>query len=297
VLTGTHVQSLMLSGSRCVGVRYGHGGQLLAARADREVIVCAGVIGSPQLLALSGIGPVEELRSLGIEVAVDLPGVGQNFSDHPLGAVVYSAAQPLPEVPQSNHTDILAALRSSPELSAPDLHILFADVPMAPPGVTGPASGFSLLFSLLTPRSRGSVRVVSADPMVPPSIDPGFLTDERDVAGMLAGLRIAREIGAARALAPWRDKEVLPGPELTSELDLRGFLNRTVTTYFHGVGTCRMGIGLDAVVDTQLRVHGVEALRVVDASVMPSIPGANTNATVLAIAERAAHLIIKTQVG
>jgi choline dehydrogenase len=254
------------------------------------VVLCAGVIGSPQLLQLSGIGPADTLRSLGIDVVLDLPDVGENFSDHPSGVVVYSAAQPMP-AGMNNHADILAALRSDPALNAPDLHVLFGDIPLTPPGMQGPQSGFTIFFALLQPFSRGSVRLVENDPNVPPSIDPGFLTDERDVAGMLTGLRIAREIGGARALAPWREAEVLPGPQVTTVAEMRQFLNRAIGTYFHGVGTCRIGTAADAVVDTQLRVHGIDGLRIADASVMPSIPGANTNATVLAIAERAAAMI------
>ncbi|MFD1533822.1 GMC family oxidoreductase [Pseudonocardia aurantiaca] len=207
-----------------------------------------------------------------------------------MGVVVYSAAQPMPEG-TNNHGDLLAALRSDPELSAPDMHLLLVDLPMTPPGLPGPESGFSIAFALLQPHSRGSVRLVSNDPLVPPSIDPRVLTDERDMAGMLTGLSMAREIGGSQALAPWRKDEVLPGAQVTSDAATRAFLNRDVGTYFHGIGTCRIGTGQDAVVDTQLRVHGIHGLRVVDASVMPSIPGANTNATVLAIAERAAAMI------
>ena len=291
VLTGAQVQRLVISAGRCTGVRYTLGGELHTAQAAREVVLCAGVIGSPQLLQLSGIGPVDRLSSLGIEVVLDLPGVGENFSDHPSGVVVYSAAQPMP-AGTNNHGDLLAALRSDPALNAPDLHMLFADIPMTPPGMHGPESGFTIFFALLQPYSRGSVRLVSNDPSAPPSIDPGFLTDERDVAGMLTGLRIAREIGGSQALAAWREAEVLPGAQVRAVAELRAFLNRSIGTYFHGVGTCRMGTGPDAVVDTQLRIHGIDGLRIVDASVMPSIPGANTNTTVLAIAERAAELII-----
>jgi choline dehydrogenase len=290
VLTGAQVHNLVISEGRCVGVRCTFAGELYTARAASEVVLCAGAIGSPQLLQLSGIGPADTLRSLGIDVVLNLPDVGENFSDHPSGVVVYSAAQPMP-AGMDNHADILAALRSDPALNAPDLHVLFGDIPLTPPGMQGPQSGFTIFFALLQPYSRGSVRLVENDPNVPPSIDPGFLTDERDVAGMLTGLRIAREIGGAQALAPWRDAEVLPGPQVTTVAQMRQFLNRAIGTYFHGVGTCRIGTAADAVVDTQLRVHGIEGLRIADASVMPSIPGANTNATVLAIAERAAAMI------
>jgi choline dehydrogenase len=159
----------------------------------------------------------------------------------------------------------------------------------------GPESGFTIGFSLLRPRSRGSVRLASADPGAAPLIDPGFLTDERDVAGMLAGLRLAREIGGSDAMARWRKEEVLPGPAGETLDGQRDFLRHSIGTYFHGVGTCRMGTDPGAVTDLQLRLRGIDGLRVVDASVMPSVPGANTNATALAIAERAAALITGRQ--
>jgi choline dehydrogenase len=290
VTTDAFVHVLTFSGSRCTGVRYRAGGQTHTVTAEREVLLSAGVIGSPQLLQLSGIGPADALRTLGIEVRADLPGVGQNMSDHPSGVLVYSASQPMPE-PANNHVDILAALRTDPALNAPDLHVLFADIPLPTPGLLPPDNGYTISFNLLQPHSRGSVALASNDPEAPPLIDPAFLTDERDVTAMLAGMRIAREVGAARALAPWRGEEVFPGPGAPDSERGRDLLLRSIGSYWHGVGTCRMGTDGAAVTDLALRVRGVDGLRVVDASVMPSVPAANTNATVLAIAERAAALI------
>jgi choline dehydrogenase len=290
VVTGAVARKLAISGSRCTGVQYTLGGQLRTAEAG-EVVLCAGAIGSPHLLMLSGIGPAGALRAHGIQVAADLPGVGENLSDHPLGPVVYAAARPVPAGDRaSNHGNAVAALRTDPALPAPDVHILFMDVPVIPPGMRGPQYGYTIRFALLNPRSRGSVRLAPGDPGAAPLIDPGFLTDEQDVAGMLARLRLAREIGGAQAMAEWRQEEVLPGAAVSTTAQQEGFLRRCTDTYFHAVGTCKMGTDAEAVTDLQLRVHGIDGLRVADASVMPSLPAANTNATVLAIAERAADL-------
>jgi choline dehydrogenase len=290
VITDAFVHDVMLSGTRCVGVRYEHHGRRRVAHAAADVVLCAGAIGSPHLLLLSGIGPAKGSWAGGFDVTIDLPGVGANLADHPLGFVVYSAPQPLPQG-DGNHIDVLAAVRSDPALAAPDLHLLFADVPLAPPAMQG-QSGFTIGFALLTPRSRGSVTLVSADPHDPPAIDPGLLSDEYDAIRMLAGLRAARDVGTAGALRQWREAEVFPGPAIDDLDGLRA--SGSVGTYFHPVGTCRIGTDEHSVVDPQLRVHGVDGLRVVDASVMPSLPAANTNATVLAIAERAADIMTES---
>lgn len=293
IVNHSHVRRLLIHGGRCTGLEYAdtaHAGGTHVAQSDGEVLLCAGVIGSPQLLQLSGIGPADALRSLGITIVADQPSVGENFSDHPLGVVVYSADRLIPPG-ENNHFDVLGALRTHPGLPAPDVHILFCDIPLTPPGMSGPENGYTIEFSLLRPRSRGSVRLSSNDPYGAPLIDPAFLTDQRDVSGMLTGLRLARAIGGSDAMAGWRGEEVLPGPTGDTPERQRDFLRHSVGTYFHGVGTCAMGEAPTAVTDTDLRVRGVDGLRVVDASVMPSIPGANTNATVLAIAERAAERI------
>jgi choline dehydrogenase len=287
VVTGALVRGLVLSGTRCVGVGYEHDGRWRVAQAADEVVLCAGAIGSPHLLLLSGIGPANALSAGGVEAAIDLPGVGANLADHPLGMLVYSSPEPLPQG-NGNHIDVVAAVRTDPALAAPDLHLLFADVPLAPPAMQG-RNGFTIGFGLLTPRSRGSVTLASADPHDPPVIDPGFLADEHDAIRMLAGLRAARGIGGASALRHWRQTEVFPGPAVDDLDGLRA--SASVGTYFHPVGTCRIGTDYHSVVDPRLRVHGVDGLRVADASVMPSLPAANTNATVLAIAERAVDII------
>jgi choline dehydrogenase len=287
VFTGALVIRLVITGGRCSGVEYTHGGIVQRAEADSEVVLCAGAIGSPHLLMLSGVGPADGLRAHDVEPLVDLPGVGANLADHPLGLVVYAAPGPLPGT-ASGTADVVAAVRTDPALMAPNLHIFFGGIPLAPPGMLG-QSGFTIGFALLTPRSRGAVTLASADPGTAPRIDPGLLSDYRDVTDMLAGLRLARAVGTSTALAPWRTDEVFPGAAVQTGDQLRR--SGSVGTYFHPVGTCKLGTGPDAVVDLQLRVRGVDGVRVVDASVMPSLPAANTNATVLAIAERAAAII------
>jgi choline dehydrogenase len=290
VVTNALVGRLILAGGRCSGIEYAVEGRRQRAGADREVILSAGSIGSAQLLMLSGIGPADHLREVDIDVLVDLPGVGAGLQDHPLAGITYSATAPVPPT-AGQHSDLVAMLRSHPDLPVPDVQLLFLDIAYHPPAMAGPAHGYTIGFSLMLPHSRGSVRLAGSDPTTAPLIDPNFLGDERDLAVMVTALRMAREVGEARALAPWRDKEQLPGASVGGDGDLREYVRRATGPYFHAVGTCRIGHDPLAVVDTELRVHGISALRVVDASVMPRIIGANPNATVLAIAERAASLI------
>jgi choline dehydrogenase len=291
VVTGALVSGLRVHDGRCTAVTYRRGnGEPITVHAEREVILCAGAVASPHLLMLSGIGPAAHLRQHGIDVVADLPGVGANLSDHTLGVLVYSAARPMPPA-AGNHFDALAAVRTDPASTSPDTHILISDIPLPPPGRTASGNGYSIEFSMLQPHSRGSVRLASPDPGAAPLIDPGFLTDERDVTFNLNAFRAARALGESHALAAWRGEEAIPGPEVSSDEQLLAYLRQSLGTYFHPAGTCRMGSGPEAVTDTELRVRGVGGLRVVDASVMPSLPAANPNATVLAIAEKAAELI------
>ena len=291
VIPNALVCRLILSEGRCVGIEYAAAGGPRMVRADGEVILSAGAVGSAHLLMLSGVGPADQLRGFGIDVLVDLPGVGANLQDHPLGGVTYSATRTIPAGP-NNHSDLIAMLRSRPTLSAPDVQLLFLDIAYHPPTLSGPVHGYTIGFSLMRPHSRGSVRLASGDPATAPFIDPNLLGDERDLAGMVTALRMAREVGAAPALDAWRDKEVLPGAAVDGDA-LRDYVRRVTGPYFHAVGTCRIGDDPLAVVDAELRVHGVSGLRVVDASVMPQIIGANTHATVLAIAERAASILTR----
>jgi choline dehydrogenase-like flavoprotein len=290
VLTDALVHRVTVEAGRATGVEYGVGAELFRARCDGEVVLAAGTIGSAHLLLQSGIGPQSRLRDVGVEAVLDLPGVGADLHDHPQTTVVYSPAQPVPPSP-NNHAEVTGLIRSDLALEEPDLQILAVDMSMHSHAPAGSGQGYAIACALMTPRSRGTVRLTSGEPGAAPAIDPNYYSDPHDLDVMLTGLRIAREIGRASALTPWRGFEALPGRAAQDDADLRAHLRSNLLTYFHSVGTCRIGTDSDAVVDTELRVHGVGGLRVADASVMPTIVSGNTNATVYGIAERAAELI------
>lgn len=290
VKTESLAHRVLVENGRCLGVEYSVGNEVRQARSTREVVLTSGTIGSAQLLMLSGIGPADALRGHGIDVVADLPGVGRNLQDHARSAVVYEPAQPVP-AGVNNHGEALGLVRSDPGLDTPDLQILLVDIPMVAPGLTGPANGYSIISALMRPFSRGTVRLNSARPQDAPLVDPQYLSDPRDAHTMVAGLRTARRIGEAKALAPWRAAEALPGPDATDDDTLRDYAHKALTSYHHPVGTCRIGTDEESVVDPDLRVHGIDGLRIADGSVMPSIVSGNTNATVYAIAEKAAALL------
>lgn len=289
--TDSLVTRLRILGGRCTGADYVRDGALERAHASEEVIVCAGAIGSPQLLLLSGIGPAPRLRALGIDVAADLPGVGSNLQDHPIAMACYAPAAPQPRS-RYNHGETYTVLSSPLAGSWPDLQLFPILLPVAPPGHQAPPGGFALVASVIAPDSRGSVRLASADPLDAPLIDPGFLREPADTGRLETGLAMIREAAAGSAFTRLGVTEAHPGPG-TRDDGARAWIRRTVGSYYHPVGTCRLGPHPEdgAVTDPELRVHGIDGLRVADASVMPLIPNAHPNATVLAIAERAAALI------
>jgi choline dehydrogenase-like flavoprotein len=283
-----HVRRLLLKRGICRGIQYRAEGQTHEAFVDREVVLAAGAIPTPKLLLLSGVGPGQHLRSVDIDVEVDLPGVGENLHDHVKSQVAFTTTAPVHSGTWARKPHVL--LRSKPS-APPDLQILFVEFPVHPRWAPGPQDGYSVVFGLMTPVSRGYVRLASPDPEQPPLVNPEFLADPIDTERLMAGLRVAREIGAANALGVIRDAELFPGPDIQTDAARRAYLRSTATSYTHVVGTCKIGTDAMAVVDTQLKVHGVENLRIADASVMPSVVSGNTNATVFAIAERAAHLL------
>jgi choline dehydrogenase-like flavoprotein len=293
LVTDARVHRLVFSGERCTGVEYDVGSQVLRAECAREVVLAAGAIGSPQLLMRSGVGPQAHLREVGVPVVVDLPGVGANLHDHPMTGVVFRSRQPVVGSVGNGGGEAKGTIRTTVGAGWPDVQIFCAIAPMLGDTVPSPArgAGYTIVVAILAPFSRGSVRLASADPKSAPLIDPGYYADSRDLDAAVAGLRAARDLGNAPAFTPWRGEEVQPGLEARDDDQLRDYVRRSVHTYFHYAGTCRMGTDEHAVVDTALRVHGIEGLRVSDASVMPSPVNANTNATVYGIAERAAHLL------
>jgi choline dehydrogenase len=297
IRTGATVGRLAIDDGRCVAVEYETDGEGREATLGPggEVLLAAGCVGSPQLLMLSGIGDPEQLGEWGLPVAAALPGVGANFHDHPMAGLTWSADRPLPRS-EYQHAEVHGLVASGRRGDAvPDLQVLSVDVPWTPPDVTPPEHGFSINVSLMTPRSRGSVRLGGALPADTPLVDPAYLTEAEDIETMLAGLRLVRRIGEAPALAPWRAEEVLPGRAVDTDAGLTEHLRAVVGPYWHGVGTCAMGTGPESVVDERLRVRGIDGLRVVDASVIPVVPQANTNAAVVAIAERAAAFLEEGQ--
>jgi choline dehydrogenase len=283
---------LLIEDGRCVGVEFEQDGVLRRARAEAEVILAAGTIESPRLLMLSGIGPGEQLRALGIAVVADLPGVGENLHDHLLAQVICSVEQPI-EDPLDGlwWAESHMFWRSRPGLAVPDLQPIFFSVPAYLDWMEGPANGITLYGGIVRPASRGSLRLSSADPDAPLHIDPRILSCEADLDALEVSTALCREMGAAAALAEWGAREIYPGPGCDDSAALRDYIRRAVVTYHHQVGTCRMGIDERSVVDPRLRVHGVDGLRVADASIMPAVTTGNTNAPSVMIGERAAAFV------
>ena len=292
VLTAARARRLLFVESRCFGVEFLREGRVERAEADHEVIVCCGTIESPKLLMLSGIGPAGELRRFGIDAIADLPGVGENLHDHAVCPVVYEPAQAVPQARpglQMLHGHLFA--RSRPELASPDVQPLFVHRAAIPPGEGELAEGFTLMPGIVRPASRGSLRLASADPDDDPLLDPHYLEEEADMEAMEFAFGLCREIGQAGALDGWRKREAYPGPSVRTKAEIREHIRRTLVSYHHQVGTCAMGVDEHAVVDPELRVYGLEGLRVADASIMPAVPSGNTHAASTMIGERAADLV------
>ncbi|HEY2709562.1 MAG TPA: GMC family oxidoreductase N-terminal domain-containing protein [Caulobacteraceae bacterium] len=313
---------VLFEGKRAVGIEYRQGGEVKTAKASVEVILAGGAINSPQLLQLSGIGPGDLLRQHGIEVVADLPGVGENLQDHYVitstfrlkaGTVSVNeltkgarfVGETLKYVFQRKGLLTLSAAhiavfcKSRPDLAGPDIqfHILPATMDtqklleeqkMELEG----APGLTIAPCQVRPESRGTIRIKSPDGTVYPSIAPNYLSDPLDQEVAVASLKWARKIAAQPALTKWIENEMMPGPDFTTDEQLLGFARMAGSTIYHPVGTCQMGHGPAGVVDPQLRVHGVEGLRVVDASVMPRLVSGNTNAPTIMIAEKAADMIL-----
>jgi len=282
VRSQSQATKLIVEQGRIVGIEYLRDGKPEQARATRDVIVSSGVIDSPKLLLLSGIGPAEQLKALGIPVVADLPGVGQNFQDHLKLSIRWNGKT---ELPGSTVTAGLFT-RSSSDMwgNAPNLQFYVGR------GVETPDKFITITVSLVQPRSRGDVRLRSVDPLAAPIIRANYLQEDADVAALVQGVKLARWFGEADAYEPLRADEILPGPAIKSDADIATFVRRDSDTIYHGSGTCKMGPATDtmAVVDPTLRVRGVQGLRVADASIMPDVVNAPTHAAAVMIGEMAA---------
>ncbi len=281
---------VLFEGDRATGVEYERDGRRVSVSATAEVLLCAGTVESPKLLKLSGVGPADELARHGITCRVDLPGVGDNLQDHVQAAVGYDCTESVSYPPGSNGIENTAFERTAPGLPAPDVqYILWATEARLD---TEAESRLLITAIVLRPHSRGRITLRSDDPFDPPVIDPQYLSDARDLETLVSGVTRAREIMRASALDPYRGDEFSPGDVVRTDDGMAAYVREHASTIYHPVGTCKMGHDSLAVVDDRLRVHGLEGLRIVDASIMPRVTSGNTNAPTIAIAERAAELIV-----
>jgi choline dehydrogenase len=312
VATGAHVVRIVFEGTRAVGVEFARDGTLEMAHAEREVVLSAGTVNSPQLLLLSGVGPATQLRAAGMDVVADSPGVGENLQDHLACGIMMYATRPITLVAAeslsnllryfvlrrgmlaSNVAEACAFVRSAPGAPAPDLEILFAPVPFIDHGLSKPPGhGLTIGSVVLQPKSRGRISLRSLSPLDAPLIEARYLSDAggEDLRVMRTGMRLAQRIIDAPAFAPHVGAPMRPDRRIESDGDLDAFIRESSETLYHPVGTCRMGGDRLAVVDPMLRVRGVQGLRVVDASIMPTIVRGHTHSPTVMIAERASDLI------
>ncbi len=315
VMTGAHTQKVLFEGKRAVGVAFRQSGADRSVRARKEVILCGGAIGSPQIMMLSGVGPAAHLAEFGIPVVHDVAGVGQSLQDHYSAPIKLKCSFPitLNDVMRSNFKKVKAGLdyfmfrrgpltvitgdvalfaRTRPELSTPDIKFSIATFSAdRPQDGLHPWSGFTVIAYQLRPESRGEIRLKSANPADSPSMRPNYLATATDQRTIVDGLKIARGLLGSSHMRPFIASEYLPGPDVVSDEQLLDYARNNGGTVFHPTSTCKMGSDAMAVVDSELRVYGVEGLRIVDASVMPTVVSGNTNAATIMIAEKASDLI------
>jgi choline dehydrogenase len=317
VISKALATQILIENGRAVGVAYAHGPgkPVETIRADREVLLCAGAVQSPQTLMLSGVGPADHLKKHGIAVKVDAPGVGENLQDHLDVTGIYECTKPITAYSmtkglkqlavgvqylatkqgagRTNHLHAGAFLKTRGELDRPDVQLHFVNAIMMDHARHKPdRDGFTIHACQLRPESRGTVRLDSADPFDDPAIDPNYLATETDRRTMRDSVRMIRDIIRQNALAPFRGPEIMPGAAVQTDSEIDAFIRAKGETIYHPVGTCRMGADERSVVDETLKVRGVAGLRVVDASVMPTLIGGNTNAPTIMIAEKAADFLL-----
>jgi choline dehydrogenase len=310
VQTDGHAFGILFEGKRATGVSYQQSSGTKQARAEREVILCGGAIGSPQLLMLSGIGPGDHLRKFNIPVVCDLPGVGENLQDHTALPVAYDCTQPITLASAESIGNVLRYLcfkngpltsnvaeaggfvKISSRAAIPDLQFHFAPGFFVNHGLTPiKEHGFTLGPTLLHPKSKGEIRLRSTNPLDAPRIQANYFSGPGDLETMVKGIKLSRVLAHSKAFEKYRGREAYPGDDVKTDEKLRAYVSQRAETLYHPVGTCKMGSDPASVVDAELRVHGVAGLRVVDASVMPTVPGGNTNAPTIMVAEKAADLI------
>jgi choline dehydrogenase len=310
VRTGALVSRVVVEGGRAVGVAYEYGGQSEVARVDGEVVLSGGAVNSPQLLMLSGIGPAAHLREVGVDVVQDLPGVGQNLHDHPAVPMLWSTRGTTDLAEHNTLLNVVRAkatgtgplvsnvgeagafFKSRDDLAAPDLQVHFAPAGFYDNGLREPTTRrLTVAPTLVNVSSRGQIRLRSTDPRWHPEIDPAYYDDQADLDAMLAGCRRLIETVRSGPLARYIDAPGMPGRAAPTESDLVEHIRTHTQTLYHPVGTCAMGTGEQAVVDPELKVRGIEGLRVADASVMPMVPRGNTNAPSIMVGEKAADLL------
>ena len=318
IATRALARQVLVEDGRAVGVRYAQRQKVVDATANKEVILAAGAVQSPQLLELSGIGDADLLKKHGIEVVHHLPGVGENYRDHYAASVAWrvKGTKTLNEDTRGmrffweamkyglarrgafTYTAGIAHgfVRTRPELETPDVQFHFAHASYGRSqkrGTLEKQPGMTCSVCQLRPESTGSIHIDSADPTAAPAIKPNFLSAMVDRAALVEGMRIARRVGSAPALAQYAEHELYPGPDTQTDDELLEFCRRTGATVFHPVGTCKMGSDANAVVDDRLRVHGIRGLRVADASIMPTLVSGNTNAPAIMIGEKGASAVLE----
>ena len=321
VATGARLMRVHMDGKRAVGVSYQQGGKNIEANAGKEVIVCGGAVQSPQILMLSGIGDEHELEQFGIACRHHLPGVGKNLQDHLDVVVQYHARDPETTLDKfvkphrmlgaflsylvsgsgpatENPLEAGAFIKTRADLEVPDIQLHFIPVFMIDHGrQRGPGPGMCIHVCQLRPESRGEVTLASNDPLADPVIKANYLSEEADLDVLVEGVKIARRIFNTDTLKPLLGEEYEASRNAKSDDEIKSFIRQTAETIYHPVGTCKMGHDDMAVVDARLRVRGVEGLRVIDASVMPTLVGGNTNAPTIMIAEKASDMILEDHAG
>ena len=312
VIAQAQVTKLKIENSGCAGVQYRHNGEMHSAHALQEVIICGGAINSPQLLLLSGIGQADHLAEFDIPPVMNLPGVGQNLMDHIQVPLAFHCREPVSLVGKDSPTQVKlyqeekmglltsnlgeagGFVRLKPDAPTPDLQYHFGPDWFIRHGFESPTGhGFTILVGLVGTKSVGELKLLSRDPLAAPSIDFACLIEDADVQVLLEGIKLGRKIAAAVPLDPYRGDEFLPGKQVTSDAELIHYIREFATTIYHPAGSCKMGRDAMAVVDERLRVYGIGGLRVADASIMPHIINANTNAPCIMIGEKAAAMILE----